>query len=71
MGHAVVLARQGQQGLGYDDTNLYVVMACWDDKHVGVRASLTRREPSTPFDSDDYIEFTGFHVSVDVRQLSR
>ena len=44
--------------MGYDDTNLYVVMVCWDDKHVGVRASLTRREPSTPFDSDDYIEFT-------------
>ena len=44
--------------MGYDDTNLYVVMVCWDDKRVGVRASLTRREPSTPFDSDDYIEFT-------------
>ena len=44
--------------VGYDDTNLYVVMVCWDDKHQGVRASLTRREPSTPFDSDDYVEFT-------------
>ena len=44
--------------LGYDDTNLYVVLVCWDDKHQGVRASLTRREPSTPFDSDDYVEIT-------------
>jgi hypothetical protein len=40
---------------GYDQSNLYVVMVCWDSKH-GVRANLTRREPSTPFDSDDYIE---------------
>ncbi len=44
--------------IGYDNTNLYIVMLCWDDKHWGVRGSLTRREPSTPFDSDDYVEFT-------------
>ena len=43
--------------LGYDQSNLYVVMVCWD-KHNGVRADLTRREPSTPFDSDDYVEVT-------------
>lgn len=49
-------ATQRTEGyLGYDDTNLYVVLVCWDDKH-NVRASLTRREPSTPFDSDDYVE---------------
>lgn len=40
---------------GYDQSNLYIVMVCWDRKH-GVRANLTRREPSTPFDSDDYVE---------------
>jgi hypothetical protein len=42
---------------GYDQSNLYIVMVCWDSKH-GVRADLTRREPSTPFDSDDYVEVT-------------
>jgi len=41
--------------VGYDDTNLYVVMVCWDDRH-SVRGSLTRREPAEPFDSDDYVE---------------
>jgi len=41
--------------LGYDDTNLYVVLVCWDS-HNRVQANLTRREPSTPFDSDDYAE---------------
>jgi hypothetical protein len=41
--------------LGYDESNLYVVLVCFDSNHR-VRASLTRREPSTPFDSDDYIE---------------
>ena len=41
--------------LGYDDTNLYVVLVCWDGHH-GVQANLTRREPSTPFDSDDCVE---------------
>ena len=43
--------------LGYDDSNLYVVMVCFDSHH-GVRADLTRREPSDPFDSDDYVEIT-------------
>ena len=43
--------------LGYDQTNLYVVLLCWDE-HNGVRADLTRREPSQPFDSDDYVEVT-------------
>jgi hypothetical protein len=42
---------------GYDQSNLYIVLVCWDSKHA-VRANLTRREPSTPFDSDDYIEVT-------------
>jgi len=41
--------------LGYDDLNLYIVFVCWDSKK-GVRGSLTNREPSTPFDSDDFIE---------------
>ncbi len=41
--------------LGYDESNLYVVLVCWDSNH-GVRADLTHREPATPFDSDDYIE---------------
>lgn len=43
---------------GYDQLNLYIVLVCWDKKSHGVRASLTRREPSTPFDSDDYVEVT-------------
>ena len=49
--------------LGYDQTNLYIVLLCWDHEH-GVRSSLTRREPPTtnhdnrPFDSDDYVEIT-------------
>jgi len=49
--------------LGYDQTNLYIVLLCWDHEH-GVRASLTRREPpitnhdNRPFDSDDYVEIT-------------
>jgi len=43
--------------LGYDQQNLYVVMLCWDKSH-NVRASLTRREPAQPFDSDDYVEIT-------------
>ena len=42
--------------LGYDQQNFYIVMVCWD-RHT-VRADLTRREPSTPFDSDDYVEIT-------------
>lgn len=44
--------------LGYDQSNLYVVFVCWEDKPHGVRADLTRREPSLPFDSDDYVEIT-------------
>lgn len=43
--------------LGYDQSNFYIVLVCWDSKH-DVRANLTRREPSTPFDSDDYVEVT-------------
>ena len=42
--------------LGYDERNLYIIMVCWQKK--GVRADLTRREPATPFDSDDYVEIT-------------
>lgn len=41
--------------LGYDESNLYVVLVCFDSRHA-VQADLTRREPSTPFDSDDYVE---------------
>ena len=41
--------------LGYDESNLYVVLVCFDS-HNHVQANLTRREPSTPFDSDDYVE---------------
>jgi hypothetical protein len=41
--------------LGYDEFNLYVVLVCWDSNQR-VQANLTRREPSTPFDSDDYVE---------------
>ena len=46
--------------VGYDQNNIYVVMVCWD-KHNGVRADLTRREPlnpnnNAPFDADDYVE---------------
>lgn len=49
--------------LGYDRTNMYIVLVCWDADH-GVRTSLTRREPpitnhdNRPFDSDDYVEIT-------------
>ena len=51
--------------LGYDASNLYVILVCWDGNH-GVQANLTRREPSTPFDSDDYVEIVldTFHASV-------
>jgi len=42
---------------GYDDSNLYIVLACWDDPGA-IRRSLSRREPSTPFDTDDYVEIT-------------
>jgi hypothetical protein len=40
---------------GYDESNLYVVLVCFDSQHA-VQANLTRREPSFPFDSDDYVE---------------
>jgi hypothetical protein len=49
--------------LGYDQSNLYIVVLCWDHER-GVRANLTRREPPTtnhdgrPFDSDDYVDIT-------------
>jgi len=48
---------------GYDQSNLYIAVLCWDQAQ-GVRASLTRREPpitnhdNRPFDSDDYVEIT-------------
>jgi hypothetical protein len=41
--------------IGYDNSNLYIVFLCKDSRG-SVRASLTNREPSTPFDSDDYVE---------------
>ena len=43
--------------LGYDESNLYVVLLCFDSQQA-VRADLTRREPSFPFDSDDYVEIS-------------
>ena len=49
--------------LGYDQSNLYIVLLCWDKVH-GVRETLSRREPpitnhdNRPFDSDDYVEIT-------------
>ena len=49
--------------LGYDQSNLYIVLLCWDKAH-GVRQTLSRREPpitnhdNRPFDSDDYVEIT-------------
>jgi hypothetical protein len=42
----------------YDDTNLYIVVVCWTKKPSEIRGSLSRREPSQPFDSDDYVEVT-------------
>lgn len=44
--------------LGYDSTNLYVAFVCWDTNPQGVFGHLTRREPSTPFDAEDYVEVT-------------
>jgi hypothetical protein len=44
--------------LGYDDTNLYIVLTCFDTNPRNIRGQMSRREPSTPFDSDDYIEIT-------------
>lgn len=44
--------------LGYDSANFYMVFVCWDNVPHGVRGHMTRREPSTPFDNDDYIEVT-------------
>ena len=44
--------------LGYDDANLYMIFVCWDTAPHGVRGHMTRREPSTPFDNDDFVEIT-------------
>lgn len=44
--------------LGYDSANLYIAFVCWDNHPNGIFAHLTRREPSTPFDAEDYIEIT-------------
>ena len=50
--------------LGYDQSNMYIVLVCWESDPHGVRANLTRREPlstissSSAFDSDDYVEIT-------------
>jgi hypothetical protein len=44
--------------IGYDDTNLYIVFICFDTQPRGIRAQMSRREPSTPFDTDDYVEIT-------------
>jgi hypothetical protein len=43
---------------GYDDSNLYIVFVCWDRTPNAIRSSLSRREPSDPFDGDDYVEIT-------------
>ncbi len=44
--------------LGYDSVNLYIAFACSDNDPSGVRGHLSRREPSTPFDSEDYVQIT-------------
>ncbi len=44
--------------LGYDSVNLYIAFLCWDESAGAVRGHLTRREPSTPFDYEDYVEIT-------------
>ncbi len=44
--------------LGYDSANLYIAVVCWDERAGGIRGHLTRREPSTPFDYEDYVEIT-------------
>ncbi|HUO60130.1 MAG TPA: DUF5916 domain-containing protein [Candidatus Acidoferrales bacterium] len=49
--------QQTEAYLGYDDSNLYIVFLCFDEPHL-IRSSLSRREPSTPFDIDDYVEIT-------------
>ncbi len=43
--------------LGYDSANLYVAFVCWEAPR-GIRGHLSRREPSTPFDYEDYIQIT-------------
>jgi hypothetical protein len=43
--------------LGSDNANLYIVFLCFDNPRL-IRSSLSRREPSTPFDIDDYVEVT-------------
>jgi len=43
--------------LGYDATNLYIAFICWEAPGA-MRGHLTRREPSTPFDYEDYVEIT-------------
>ncbi|MGZ4811965.1 MAG: DUF5916 domain-containing protein [Terriglobales bacterium] len=44
--------------LGYDSTNIYVAFVCEDQSPGAIRGHLTRREPSTPFDAEDYVEIT-------------
>jgi hypothetical protein len=44
--------------IGYDNANLYIVFVCFDTQPRGIRAQMSRREPSTPFDTDDYVEIT-------------
>lgn len=44
--------------LGYDSTNLYVAFVCADQNAGAIRGHLSRREPSSPFDSEDYVEIT-------------
>jgi len=42
--------------LGYDSANIYIAFVCADTSPAGMRGHLTRREPSTPFDAEDYVE---------------
>ncbi len=42
--------------LGYDSTNIYIAFVCADTSPGAMRGHLTRREPSTPFDAEDYVE---------------
>ena len=44
--------------IGYDAVNLYVAFVCWDRPPAEVWGHLSRREPSNPFEYEDYVEIT-------------
>ena len=52
-------ATQRTEGyVGYDSANLYVAFICWNQSKTGIWGHLSRREPSQPFDYEDYVEIT-------------